>query len=210
MVHTTCETESVLAPESSATQTLGDSVEGFPLDSVRRLLRYVGEDPNRDGLRETPQRVLRALQEMTAGYHADIASILGKRFDVAHDQMVTLTHIGFTSLCEHHILPFEGEAAVAYIPSGFVVGISKLARVVEAFARRLQVQERMTDQIAEAIQQHLRPRGVAVIVEARHGCMRCRGVRQQNTCMVTSAMLGAFRERPEARAEFLALWKTGG
>lgn len=173
------------------------------------MLRWIGEDPERGGLRDTPARVLRALREMTAGYHVDVSAILGRCFDVPHDQMVTLTGIGFTSLCEHHMLPFEGEAAVAYIPNGAVVGISKLARVVEAYARRLQVQERMTDQIAEAIQTHLKPKGVAVIVKAQHGCMRCRGVRQQNVAMVTSAMLGAFRDKPEAREEFLTIWKGG-
>lgn len=181
-----------------------------PLEAVADLLRYIGEDPERDGLRDTPARVLRAFREMTAGYNADIAAILGRQFDVPHDQMVTLTGIGFTSLCEHHLLPFEGEAAVAYIPGAKVVGISKLARVVEAFAHRLQAQERMTDQIADAIQTHLQPKGVGVIVKARHGCMRCRGVRQQNTAMITSAMLGVLRDKPEAREEFLSLWRTGG
>lgn len=173
-------------------------------DTVRRQLEFIGEDPNRDGLRDTPDRVLRALTEMTCGYQQDPKEILSRTFSEPYDEMIILRDIEFVSLCEHHMLTFAGHVNVGYIP-GKVVGISKLARLVDCFSRRLQIQERMTHQIATAIREHLDAPGVAVTVEARHSCMACRGIRKANASMVTSAMLGLFRDRPEARAEFLGL-----
>lgn len=178
--------------------------------SVSLLLRFLGEDPARDGLLKTPARVVKALQDLTVGYRMSPKEILGTTFAVDHDELVTLDHIEFTSMCEHHLMVFSGQVHVGYIPAGQgVVGISKLARLVDCFARRLQVQERMTNQIAQAIQEHLTPKGVAVVVEARHFCVCARGVGKQSSVMRTSAMLGAFHFKPEARAEFLALVKGG-
>jgi GTP cyclohydrolase I len=181
----------------------------FPTDlaateAVTTILRFIGEDPSRDGLADTPERVLRAWREMTSGYGDDPAEILARTFDETSDEMVVLRNISFHSTCEHHLLPFYGEVSVGYLP-GKVVGISKLARLVDCFARRLQIQERHTRQIAESIEEHLDARGVGVIVRAHHLCMGCRGVRQQNTEMVTSSMLGTLRSDPMARAEFLRL-----
>lgn len=176
-----------------------------PTDAVMRLLEYVGEDPARPGLVDTPGRVTQALAEMTSGYGVDVADLLSRTFVERCDEMVLVNGIDFTSLCEHHLLPFVGTVTVGYIPDGYVVGLSKLARLVDAYARRLQVQERMTVQIAEAIQQHVRPLGVGVVVEAHHSCMGCRGVRKPGARMLTSSMLGALRDKSEARAEFLAL-----
>jgi GTP cyclohydrolase I len=181
----------------------------FPTDlaateAVTTILRFIGEDPSRDGLADTPERVLRAWREMTSGYGDDPAEILARTFDETSDEMVVLRNISFHSTCEHHLLPFYGEVSVGYLP-GKVVGISKLARLVDCFARRLQIQERLTRQIAESIEEHLDARGVGVIVRAHHLCMGCRGVRQQNTEMVTSSMLGTLRSDPMARAEFLRL-----
>jgi GTP cyclohydrolase I len=181
----------------------------FPTDSaateaVTTILRFIGEDPSRDGLADTPERVLRAWREMTSGYGDDPAAILARTFDETSDEMVVLRNISFHSTCEHHLLPFYGEVSVGYLP-GKVVGISKLARLVDCFARRLQIQERLTRQIAESIEEHLDARGVGVIVRAHHLCMGCRGVRQQNTEMVTSSMLGTLRSDAMARAEFLRL-----
>lgn len=175
-----------------------------PEDAVVRLLNYVGEDPDRDGLIDTPGRVVRAFKEMTAGYHDDPAVILERTFDERHDQMVVLDGLDFTSLCEHHLLPFVGTAVVGYVPRERVVGISKLARLVECFARRLQVQERMTDQIADALMTHLRPEGAGVVIRAHHSCMGCRGVRKPNATMTTSSLHGIMRHGDAARAEFLA------
>ncbi len=182
-----------------------------PEEYVRAMLRAIGEDPDREGLRDTPKRVLKALQEMTAGNALDPADVLGVTFDGdGYDQIVSLGGIPFTSMCEHHLLPFSGKAAIAYLPSLVdgktrVVGLSKMARVVDIFARRLQLQERLTAQIANAIESHLQPRGVAVIVEAEHACMVCRGVRKPGARMGTSEMRGAFRDSPSARAEVLQL-----
>ena len=175
-----------------------------PTDAVVRLLQHLGEDPNREGLLDTPKRVVKALAEMTEGYHQDPASILSTVFDEQHDQMVVLEGIEFTSLCEHHMLPFVGTATVGYIPNGRVVGLSKLARIVECFARRLQVQERMTDQIADAITEQLHPRGVGVVIRAHHSCMGCRGVRKPAALMTTSSLAGLIKDDPAARAEFLS------
>jgi GTP cyclohydrolase I len=173
-------------------------------EAVVSLLRLIGENPDRDGLIDTPRRVVQALREMTAGYDEDPAVILSKTFDESCDELIVLRRIEFYSTCEHHLLPFFGEASVGYLP-GRVVGISKLARLVNCFARRLQIQERLTRQIAEAIQQHLDARGTAVIVRAHHLCMGCRGVKLPSTELVTSSMLGTLREDPVTRAEFLRL-----
>ena len=175
-----------------------------PEECVRGLLDWLDPDPDREGLEDTPRRVVDALVEMTAGYREDPKAILERTFDVPYDEMVVVTDIEFTSLCEHHLLPFVGTASIGYLPGARVVGLSKLARLVLCFARRLQVQERMTQQIAGAIQKYLGPEGVGVIVRAEHACMACRGV-ERRAPMITSAMLGSFREKPEARAEFLTL-----
>lgn len=175
-----------------------------PEDAVVRLLEYVGENPARDGLLDTPKRVVKALTEMTEGYHVDISKLLEVRFDVAFDEMIVVRDVPFTALCEHHVLPFTGYATVGYIPSGGVVGLSKLARLVEAFARRLQVQERMTVEIADALVDNLNPIGAGVVVRAVHSCMTMRGIRKQAE-MVTSNLRGAFLTEASARAEFLAL-----
>ena len=172
--------------------------------AVETLLRWVGEDPERDGLVDTPARVAKALKEMTSGYLEDPAEILSRTFEETSDEMVILRGITFQSTCEHHLLPFLGTATVGYLP-GKVVGISKLARLVNCFARRLQIQERMTRQIADAVEKHLEARGVAVVIKAQHLCMACRGVRQMESEMVTSAMLGTLRTDATSRAEFLRL-----
>lgn len=195
-----------MATELADTQDPRDQIKpDEALAAVRTLLLWVGEDPFRDGLRDTPKRVAKAWREMTAGACVDPAEALGRVFDVAHDEMVLLKGIRFASLCEHHVLPFTGTADVGYIPRGKVVGISKLARLVHGFARRLQVQERLTDQIADAIEQTLDPLGVFVVVRAHHQCMGCRGVVLPEALMVTSAMRGAFKDDAKARAEALAL-----
>lgn len=177
------------------------------LDAVQTLLYWVGEDPAREGLRDTPGRVLRSLAELTQGYQADPGVILERSFPDQYDEMVVLRGVTFTSLCEHHLLPFVGVASVGYVPApgAGVVGLSKLARLVSCFAQRLQVQERMTVQIADALEEHLTPLGSGVLVEAHHSCMGCRGVRQPGALMVTSSLRGAMRDEPETRAEFLAL-----
>ena len=175
-------------------------------DAVRLLLRSV-DDPEREGLIETPRRVVKALWEMTRGYNDDPAVILSKTFNEPCDEMIVVSGIAFTSLCEHHLLPFTGTVDIGYIP-GKVVGLSKLARLVDCFSRRLQIQERMTSQIADAIGEHLTPKGVAVVVRGRHACMSCRGVRKSEAVMVTSAMRGRLIEDASARAEFLALCRT--
>jgi len=175
--------------------------------AVDTLLRFIGEDPDRDGLRDTPGRVVKAWREMTAGYDEDPAEILSRTFEETSDELIVLRGISFYSTCEHHLLPFYGQAAVGYLP-GKVVGISKLARLVSCFAQRLQIQERMTRQIAEAIETHLDARGVGVVLRAHHLCMGCRGVRQQDTDMVTSAMHGTLRSDATSRSEFLRLCKV--
>ena len=172
--------------------------------AVVTLLRFIGEDPGRDGLVDTPARVVKAWREMTAGYDEDPAEILSRTFEETSDEMIILRGISFYSTCEHHMLPFYGEAQVGYLP-GRVVGISKLARLVNCFARRLQIQERMTRQIAEAIEEHLDAKGVGVVLRAHHLCMGCRGVKQEETEMVTSSMLGKLRNDATTRGEFLRL-----
>lgn len=179
--------------------------EHGPEDAVLRLLEWVGEDTNRDGLKDTPKRVVKSLREMTAGYHQDPRDILGRVFEESYDEIVVLRSIPFVSLCEHHMLPFYGTASIGYLPSDKVVGLSKLARLVDCFSQRLQMQERLTREIGEAIRDHLSARGVAVLVRGYHSCMSCRGVRKPGAEMVTSVMMGVFRDKPEARAEVLSL-----
>ena len=172
--------------------------------ATREILHHIGEDPEREGLLRTPDRVARMYDELTAGYHTDPIKLINDAvFDVDYDEMVIVKDIDFSSLCEHHMLPFFGRAHVAYIPGGKVVGLSKIPRIVEMFARRLQVQERMTKQIAEFIQEVLHPQGVAVVVEGAHMCSMMRGVKKPNASMTTSAMLGCFRENPKTRTEFM-------
>ena len=175
--------------------------------AVMALLRLIGEDPERDGLRDTPSRVVKAMLEMTAGYGESPADILSKTFAEHSDELIVLRGIDFHSICEHHLLPFQGVVHVGYLP-GKVVGISKLARLVHCFARRLQIQERMTQQIAHAVETHLEARGVGVIVAAHHLCMSCRGVKLAGTQLVTSSMLGTLRNNAETRSEFLRLCGT--
>ncbi|HZP01850.1 MAG TPA: GTP cyclohydrolase I FolE [Terriglobia bacterium] len=185
--------------ESTARQDLMES-------AVREILREMGEDPSRDGLIRTPARVAKSLRYLTSGYGQDIDKVLnGALFSVAYDEMVIVKDIEVFSMCEHHLLPFFGRCHVAYVPSNKVIGLSKLPRLVDVFARRLQVQERLTTQIAETIMEKIKPQGVGVIVEARHLCMIMRGVEKQNSIAVTSAMLGVFRDCDQTRAEFLRL-----
>lgn len=175
--------------------------------AVRTLIRWIGEDPDRDGLADTPARVVRAFDEFFAGYQQDPVEILKRTFEETdgYDEMVVLRAIPFESHCEHHLAPIIGRAWVAYVPSGRVVGISKLARVVEAYAKRMQIQERMTAQIANTINDVLHPLGVGVIIKATHHCMSTRGVHKHGTDLVTSRMLGSFRENAMTRQEFLAM-----
>lgn len=173
---------------------------------MRHMLRLIGENPERDGLRHTPERFEKALRFLTSGYHQDPEKLLnGAMFSVCYDQMVLVKDIEFYSLCEHHMLPFFGKCHVAYIPEKKVVGLSKIPRLVNMFARRLQIQERLTNQIANAIQQKITPLGVGVVIEARHLCMVMRGVEKESSHTVTSAMLGSFKENPKTREEFLSL-----
>ena len=173
--------------------------------AVRHILEEIGEDPSREGLEKTPARVRRMYRELTRGYHVDPDRLINNAlFDVAYSEMVVVRGIEFYSLCEHHLLPFYGTAAVAYIPDGRVIGLSKIPRIVEMFARRLQVQERMTAQIAEFLMERLHPQGVGVVMEATHLCTVMRGVGKQGTVMTTSHVLGIFRSNEKTRAEFLS------
>ena len=192
--------EAIDGPQSA------DKNPGSIADLLHGVLEHLGEDPSRDGLLQTPQRAEKALRYITSGYTADVGTIVNQAlFDVEYDEMVIVKDIEFFSLCEHHLLPFYGKAHVAYLPNDKVIGLSKIPRLVDVFARRLQVQERLTQQIAETIQEVLKPKGVGVILEARHFCMMMRGVEKQHSGTVTSAMLGAFRSQKETRDEFLAL-----
>jgi GTP cyclohydrolase I len=173
--------------------------------AVREILAAVGEDPDREGLLDTPDRVARMYEELFSGLHADPAIHLEKTFTQKHDEMVVVKDIEFSSMCEHHLLPFMGKAHIAYLPNGQIVGLSKLARVVEAVAKRPQVQERMTEAIADLIMKHLKPRGVAVVIEATHTCMTIRGVRKPGSATITSSMRGGFLDHPPTRAELMAL-----
>jgi GTP cyclohydrolase IA len=175
-------------------------------EAIRRLLLDIGEDPAREGLRRTPERIERMYRELTAGYHVDPDTLFNDAsFEVEYDEMVVVRDIDFYSLCEHHLLPFYGRAHVGYLPRGRVIGLSKIPRVVDMYARRLQVQERMTQQIAGFLMDRLDPKGVGCVVEAAHLCTMMRGVQKTETRMLTSAMLGRFRQDPKTRSEFLAL-----
>ncbi len=173
---------------------------------VRELLIRLGEDPDREGLIRTPTRMQKAMQDLTRGYKEDPEALLRKAlFTVSYDEMVIVKDIEMFSLCEHHMLPFFGKVHVAYIPNGKVIGLSKIPRLIEVFSRRLQIQERLTTQIAETIQKAIEPQGVGVVIEARHLCMMMRGVEKQHSEAVTSSMLGCFRDEHETRSEFLSL-----
>jgi GTP cyclohydrolase IA len=196
------ETTQVVVPETAGSESIADL--------VRRMLVQLGEDPDREGLRRTPERFEKALRFLTTGYRQDPDKILnGAMFSVCYDEMVVVKDIEVYSLCEHHLLPFFGRCHVAYLPNKKVVGLSKIARLVNMYARRLQIQERLTSQIAKAIEDKLSPQGVGVIIEARHLCMVMRGVEKQHSQAVTSAMLGAFRESKQTRDEFLSLVRDG-
>jgi GTP cyclohydrolase I len=180
-------------------------------DLIRQLLVELGEDPGREGLVRTPRRVEKALRFLTSGYDADIDRVLNEAlFTVDYSEMVIVKDIDFYSLCEHHLLPFFGKCHVAYIPRTQVIGLSKIPRLVDVFARRLQIQERMTNQIAETIREKINPLGVAVVCQGTHLCMSMRGVEKQNSCAVTSAMLGVFRDNARTRSEFLELIRHNG
>ena len=184
------------------TRRLEDPIE--PL--VHEMMTHLGENPGRDGLKETPYRVAKAFRELTRGYQQDPQQVLRSAlFDVTYDEMVIVKDIEVFSLCEHHLLPFYGKLHVAYIPTDRVIGLSKTARMVDIFARRLQIQERLTQQVAESIQEAIEPAGVGVVCEAQHLCMMMRGVEKQHSSTITSAMLGVFRDNPKTREEFLTL-----
>jgi GTP cyclohydrolase I len=196
------ETTEIMIPDTKGEETIADL--------VRKMLTLIGEDPNREGLRRTPERFEKAFRYLTSGYRQDPEKLLnGAMFSVCYDNMVVVKDIELYSLCEHHLLPFFGKCHVAYIPNKKVVGLSKIARLVNMYARRLQIQERLTSQIAQAIQEKLSPEGVGVVVEARHLCMVMRGVEKQHSAAMTSAMLGAFRENKQTRDEFLSLINHG-
>jgi GTP cyclohydrolase I len=181
-------------------------IDGSFAPLIRQVIAQLVDDPGRDGLVDTPERVEKALRFFTSGYHTDVRQVVnGALFSVKYDEMVIVKDIEFFSLCEHHLLPFFGKVHVAYLPKGQVIGLSKIPRIVDVFARRLQIQERMTQEIAQSIQKIIDPAGVGVICEARHFCMMMRGVEKQHSGAVTSAMLGAFRNRKTTRDEFLAL-----
>ena len=176
---------------------------------IRELLRRIGEDPDREGLKKTPNRIIRSCKELFSGYHQRGEDVLVTQFHAEdYDEIVLLRDVEFYSTCEHHMLPFCGKAHVAYIPEGKIVGLSKLARLVDVFARRLQIQERLTQQIASELQRVLNPKGVAVMIEASHQCMSCRGVRKQSGKTITSCLVGAFKENLASRTEFLSLVKN--
>ena len=175
-------------------------------EAVRTLLAEIGEDPTREGLARTPERVRRMYDELTAGYHVDEDALInGARFSVDYDEMVVVRDIEFFSLCEHHLLPFIGKAHVGYLPRGQVIGLSKISRIVDMYAQRLQVQERLTVQVADFLMERLEPKGVACVVEATHLCTMMRGVKKQKATMVTSSMTGTFRRDARTRAEFMGL-----
>ncbi len=196
-----------MKPKTSAVKVMPQQHNDESIaDLMRKILLKVGEDPERPGLLRTPQRADKALRFLTSGYETDVASIVnGAVFEEKCDEMVVVKDIEFYSMCEHHLLPFFGTMHVAYLPNNRLIGLSKIPRIVDMFARRLQLQERLTHQVAETLNDVLRPKGVGVICEARHFCMMMRGVEKQHSGTVTSAMLGGFRERKETRDEFLSL-----
>lgn len=197
--------EPVMVPGRGKLEGVSFSADPRVEDAVRELLAGIGEQPEREGLQKTPARVAKMYAELTAGYYVDPEALInGAIFTVDYDEMVLVKHIDFYSLCEHHLLPFMGQIHVAYVPNGKVVGLSKIPRIVEMFARRLQVQERMTVQIADFIDEHLQPAGVAVVAEGMHLCSVMRGVKKANASMITSAMRGVFRDDQKTRAEFMA------
>ena len=178
-------------------------------DAVRRIIEAIGEDPSREGLLDTPRRIAEMYEELFTGLHEDPREVLSTSFQESHREMIILKNIPFYSLCEHHFLPFHGQAHVGYVPQGRIVGASKIARVVDILARRPQLQERLTGQVADAITEALSPDGVAVVIEAEHLCMTMRGVQKPGTTLITSAIRGAFRRRAVTRSEFLALVRGG-
>jgi len=195
-----------MAIVGSATQGMEGSIDSSfdrAQKAVVELLNWMGEDPGREGLQDTPKRVAKALREMSEGLRADPASVMGTVFNETSDHMIVVRGIKFSSLCEHHLLPFTGVAAVGYIPNGCVIGLSKIPRLVELFAKRPQVQERMTNQIAKSLMDHLNPLGVGVVIRAHHSCMGCRGVRQPDAEMITSCVLGCMKDDQRARSELL-------
>lgn len=199
------EYEALIVPGRGKLEGVSYSSDPRIEGAVREILTGIGEQPDREGLLKTPSRVAKMYAELTAGYHVDPEALINDAiFTVSYDEMVLVKNIDFYSMCEHHMLPFMGQVHVAYIPNGKVVGLSKIPRIVEMFARRLQVQERMTVQIADFINQHLEPQGVAVVAEGVHLCGVMRGVKKANARMVTSAMRGVFREDQKTRGEFLA------
>jgi GTP cyclohydrolase I len=199
--------ERSMLEDAEASPAPGEPGHPDPLRRLTRdMLEMLGEDPSREGLLKTPKRVAESLRFLTSGYHQDIERVLnGALYSVAYDEMVIVKDIEVFSLCEHHLLPFFGRCHIAYIPTDKVIGLSKLPRLVDVFARRLQVQERLTNQIADVIMEKIKPMGVGVIIEARHLCMIMRGVEKQNSVAVTSAMLGIFRNSHRTREEFLSL-----
>jgi len=197
--------------------TTPDALEEVTLASLstenlyRELISRLGEDPARDGLIDTPKRVVKSMEFLTRGYTMDADEVLHNAlFDVDYDEMVIVKDIEFFSMCEHHLLPFFGKAQIAYVPNGKVIGLSKIPRLVDMFARRLQVQERLTRQIADAIEEAIHPQGVAIILEAQHLCMMMRGVEKQHSSTTTSAMLGVFKSQLQTRNEFLSLVRRAG
>lgn len=191
-------------------ESYDEKVTSGLIGNYKEAIALLGEDPGREGLLKTPERMAKAMQYMTQGYHLDAREILrGARFTEAYNEMVIVKDIELYSMCEHHMLPFFGKAHVAYIPNGYITGLSKIARVVDVFARRLQVQERLTAQVADALMEVLQPLGVAVVIEAAHFCMMMRGVEKQNSKTITSAMRGDFYTDPTTRKEFLTLIRGG-
>jgi GTP cyclohydrolase I len=189
---------------------MSDGIDEARIEAaVREILLAIGEDPDREGLQRTPERVARSYAELFSGMQEDPRRHLDATFDEGHKEMVVLRQIPFASMCEHHLLPFTGVAHVGYIPRGQIVGLSKLARLVEGYARRPQVQERLTSEIADAVMEKLQPDGCGVVIEAVHTCMTIRGIEKPGAAMVTSAMRGGFRNRPETRAEFMAIVRGG-
>jgi GTP cyclohydrolase I len=200
-----------MASKSSTLETPASLADLSTQELYRELLVRIGEDPTRDGLVRTPERMEKAMAFLTRGYKQDVTEVLhGALFDVDYDEMVIVKDVEFFSMCEHHLLPFFGKAHVAYVPNGKVIGLSKIPRLIDVFARRLQVQERLTRQIGEAITEAIHPQGVAVILEAQHLCMMMRGVEKQHSLTVTSAMLGVFKTQLQTRNEFLSLVRRNG